>query len=151
MCPARCTAWWALCIATLVLCACGNEDAARRPWEGSEGAAPAASGSTLDKALERMRLADPFAARKFDRGTWWSDPEQRGPMTNDLIESTLSGEPTESWVRELLGTATEEYREKAFEVKEYYLGMWSGARIDPDHLKLRFHGGRLVRATIVQH
>ncbi len=97
---------------------------------------------------------DPFNDRAFDAGLWRSsDGEQfdcpRGEMLANLEAQHLRvGAPREQMLA-LLGPPDATGQDG---LASWYLGYWSGFRVDMDSLDLQFDGdGRLVRWQRAQH
>ena len=114
-----------------------------------------------------LRL-DPFNQAPFNQQIWLTakgDPENpRGPMARALIARRLKKGIPRAQVIQLLGAPdqTETFQgrrmvdtsgyEHTRSILRYYLGAWSGMRIDGDYLDLAFDGsGRLIGAWIWQN
>jgi hypothetical protein len=108
-------------------------------------AAVALSGFLLFKA-------SPFNRRPFDRQVWLSAKHDqdcpRGPMAGNLIRAHLKPGARREQVISLLGKPDSEDRSEAGAlVYRYYLGNWSGFRMDGDYLDVIFDAsGRVTGA-----
>jgi hypothetical protein len=87
--------------------------------------------------------ASPFNQKRFDRQAWLSAQLDqncpRGPMAGHLIRAHLKPGTRREQVIALLGKPDSEDKSKdGAPIYRYYLGNWSGFRMDGDYLDIRF-------------
>ncbi|MHB9025756.1 MAG: hypothetical protein ACYC7E_16570 [Armatimonadota bacterium] len=106
-----------------------------------------------------------FACGKFDRQVWIADAKShnrdspRGKMAEDIIRNHLHKGLTKQQVVTLLGEPEETDNGTLYPNAQknsthniYYLGQWSGFRVDYDCLHVVFdEDGKLTEAWIIQH
>ena len=91
--------------------------------------------------------AAPFDAARWRENAGCARLNPRWHMVRDVQARLLPG-MTRAEVTALLGPADEVQPDQLL----YYLGYWSGARMDPDYLHVRFDAsGRLASTAVLQH
>jgi hypothetical protein len=98
--------------------------------------------------------ADPFNQISFNRQVWLTSPDgmdcPRGKMAGDLLRFHLNKGMSKQEVVEVVGTPDGKDRtDTGQEVYRYYLGCWSGLRIDEDYLDVVFDASGRVSAAYV--
>lgn len=94
----------------------------------------------------------PFDDWSFNKATWTDQPDQRGRMYDSLRDRLLLEHPSRDQVRELLGPPDDSIRKSDDGCWSYYIGSWSGLRIDTDALYITFsHQGQVEDAWRVQY
>ncbi len=81
---------------------------------------------------------DPFNDWSFDRSTWAEQPDHRGRMFDSLRDRLLQDRPSRDQIRELLGQPDDRMRKSDDRCWSYYIGSWSGLRIDTDAVYVVF-------------
>jgi len=106
--------------------------------------------------ISSLHLYKPFDSEKFDKTTWFGYEKsidvkrnKRGLMAEDVKKHILARNMNKQDVITFLGNPDKSYEDGSI---EYYLGYWSGIRIDMDGLCVSFYKDNNVKnVSIVQH